>query len=70
MECQIVEGHLIVDHAHMRITIPPKRSVASVIGFLKGKSAMAIARLQDKERNLAKGRAHRPIFLAHDQPFW
>jgi len=39
------------DHVHLCIAIPPKHSVASLIGFLKGKSAIAIARLQGKERN-------------------
>jgi len=52
-ECQILEGHLMADHVQMCIAIPPKHSVASVIGFMKGKSAMAIARLQGKERNFA-----------------
>ena len=42
--CQIVEGHLMVDHIHMCISIPPKYSVASVVGYLKGKSAITIAR--------------------------
>ncbi len=52
-ECQIVEGRLMSDHVHMCIAIPPKHAVASVIGFLKGKSAIAIARqLCGKERNL------------------
>jgi putative transposase len=51
-ECQIVEGHMMPDHVHMCIAIPPKYAVASVIGFLKGKSAIAIARqLYGKERN-------------------
>jgi putative transposase len=50
-ECQILEGHLRPDHVHMVIAIPPKHAVSSVIGFLKGKSAIAIARLQGKERN-------------------
>ena len=50
-ECEIVEGHLLPDHVHMCITIPPKCPVASVIGFLKGKSAIAVARLNGKERN-------------------
>jgi putative transposase len=50
-ECQIIEGHLQGDHVHMVIAIPPKYAVASVVGFLKGKSAIAIARLQGKERN-------------------
>ena len=48
-ECQIIEGHLMSDHVHMCIAIPPKHPVASVIGFLKGKST--IARLHGKERN-------------------
>ena len=51
-ECRIVEGHLSGDHVHMCIEIPPKHAVASVIGFLKGKSAIAIAReFGGRERN-------------------
>ena len=51
-ECRILEGHLLADHVHMCIEIPPKHAVASVIGFLKGKSALAIARrAQEKDRN-------------------
>src|SRR5690349_18936042 len=50
-ECQIIEGHLMPDHVHMCIAIPPRHAVASVIGLLKGKSAIAIARLCGKERN-------------------
>jgi len=50
-ECQIIEGHLMPDHVHMCIAIPPKHPVAFVIGFLKGKSAIAIARLCGKEQN-------------------
>ena len=43
-ECQIREGHLVVDHVHMLISIPPKYAVAQVIGYIKGKSAIHIAR--------------------------
>jgi len=43
------------DHMHMCITIPPKHPVASVIAFLKGKSAIAMARLCGKERNFTGG---------------
>ena len=50
-ECQIIEGHRMPDHVPRCIAIPPKQPVASVIGFLKGKSAIAIARLSGKERN-------------------
>jgi putative transposase len=35
-ECEIIEGHLMPDHVHICIAIPPKHPVASVIGFLKG----------------------------------
>ena len=51
-ECRIVEGHLMPDHVHMCIEIPPKYAVASIIGFIKGKSAIAIARqFSGKMRN-------------------
>lgn len=51
-ECRIVEGHLLLDHVHMCIEIPPKHAVSAVIGFLKGKSAIAIARrFKGKQRN-------------------
>jgi putative transposase len=43
-ESKILEGHLVVDHVHMLISIPPKYAVAQVIGFIKGKSAIYIAR--------------------------
>jgi len=43
-ECKIIEGHLVRDHVHMMINIPPKHSVAQVIGYQKGKSAISIAR--------------------------
>ena len=51
-ECQIPEGHLMPDHVYMCIAIPQKHAVASVINFLKGKSAIAISRqLCGKDRN-------------------
>jgi len=43
-ECTIEEGHLMSDHIHILISIPPKYSVSQVVGFIKGKSAIAIAR--------------------------
>ena len=43
-ESKIVEGHMVQDHVHMMIKIPPKYSVAEVIGYIKGKSAIAVAR--------------------------
>jgi putative transposase len=53
-ECRIIAGHLMPDHVHMCIEIPPKYSVASVMGFLKGKSAITIARqFAGHERNFS-----------------
>ena len=43
-ECKILEGHLMPDHVHILISIPPKYSVPQVVGFIKGKSAISIAR--------------------------
>ncbi|WP_027359765.1 IS200/IS605 family transposase [Desulforegula conservatrix] len=43
-ECAILEGHLMSDHVHMLISILPKYSVDQVVGFIKGKSAISIAR--------------------------
>lgn len=51
-ECEIVEGHLRLDHVHVCISIPPKYAVSSVVGFIKGKSAIWIARnLMGRKRN-------------------
>ena len=44
-ESLIEEGHLMPDHVHMMISIPPKYAVSQVIGFIKGKSAIHIARM-------------------------
>ena len=43
-ESRVEEGHLMPDHVHMMISIPPKYSVAQVMGYIKGKSAIHIAR--------------------------
>jgi len=43
-ECEVEEGHLLPDHVHMLLSVPPKYAVAQVVGFLKGKSAIHIAR--------------------------
>ena len=51
-ESQIEEGHLMPDHVHMLIAIPPKYAVSKVIGYLKGKSAIHIARTYaERKRN-------------------
>jgi len=43
-ECNVIEGHLLPDHVHMLISIPPKYAVSQVVGYMKGKSAIHIAR--------------------------
>ena len=58
-ECVIKEGHLMPGHVHMLIAIPPKHSVSSIMGFLKGKSSIWIA------QNIANKPRH---FTGHK--FW
>ncbi len=43
-ESNIIEGHLMGDHVHLLISIPPKYAVSQVVGYIKGKSAIHIAR--------------------------
>src|ERR1700738_1747508 len=51
-ESRIEEGHLLSDHVHMMIAIPPKYAVSQVVGFIKGKSAIHLARVHgEKKRN-------------------
>lgn len=51
-ECRILEGHLMSDHVHMLIAIPPKYAVSQVVGYIKGKSAIHIARVYgERKRN-------------------
>ena len=51
-ECRIEEGHLRPDYVHMPISVPPKYAVAQVIGYIKGKSAIHLARVySDRKQN-------------------
>ena len=51
-ESEIEEGHLRPDHVHMMIAIPPKYAVSQVIGYIKGKSAIHLARVYgERKRN-------------------
>jgi len=53
-ECIIEEGHMCTDHVHMMLSIPPKYSVAQVVGYVKGKSAIWVARnALGRQRNFA-----------------
>jgi putative transposase len=49
-ESRIEEGHFLPDHVHMLISIPPKYAVSEVIGFIKGKSAIHVARVYGERR--------------------
>ncbi len=49
-ECRIIEGHLMSDHVHMLISIPPKYSVAHIVGYLKGKTALHLAQKYGRRR--------------------
>ena len=49
---EILEGHLMPDHVHMMIAIPPKHAVSQVVGYIKGKSAFHLARVYgERKRN-------------------
>ena len=51
-ECKILEGHMVQDHVHMLIAIPPKYAVSQIVGYIKGKSAIAVARqFSGRKRN-------------------
>ena len=49
-ESRIEEGHLLPDHVHMMISIPPKHAVSQVIGYIKGKSAIHMARVYGERK--------------------
>jgi putative transposase len=49
-QCRILEAHLMPDHVHMLISIPPKHAVSAVVGFIKGKSAIHLARVYGERR--------------------
>ena len=49
-ESWIEEGHLMPDHVHMMISIPPKYAVSQVVGYIKGKSAIHVARQYGESR--------------------
>lgn len=51
-ECRVEEGHLMPDDVHMMLSIPPKYAVSQVVGFIKGKSAIHLARVYgERKRN-------------------
>ncbi|MFV0601774.1 MAG: IS200/IS605 family transposase [Brachymonas sp.] len=51
-QSRVEEGHLMADHVHMLLSIPPKYAVSQVVGFIKGKSAIHLARVYgERKRN-------------------
>jgi len=56
-ESRIEEGHLMKDHVHMMISIPPKYAVSQVIGFIKGKSAIHLARVYGERKRSFVGQS-------------
>ena len=53
-ECRVEEGHMLSDHVHMMISIPPKYAVSNVVGYIKGKSAIHLARVySERKRNFS-----------------
>jgi putative transposase len=71
-ECIIHEGHVAADHVHMLISIPPKYAVAQVVGYIKGKSAIHIARtFMGKRKNFVGqhfwARGYHVSTVGHDE---
>ena len=54
-ESRIEEGHVMSDHVHMLIAIPPKYAVSQVVGFIKGKSAIHLARVYGERKGVLSG---------------
>ena len=55
-ESQVEEGHLMPDHVHMLVSIPPKYAVSQVVGFIKGKSAIHVARVYGERKRSFVGK--------------
>jgi putative transposase len=54
-ESRIEEGHLTADHVHMLIAIPPKYAVSEVVGYIKGKRAIHLARVYGERQRNSRG---------------
>jgi REP-associated tyrosine transposase len=60
-DSQVVEGHLMPDHVHMCLSIPPRYAVSNVVGYMKGKSAITIARkFGGRQRNFTVSALRQP----------
>ena len=56
-ESRVEEGHLVVDHVHMMLSIPPKYAVSQVVGFIKGNSAIHLARVYGERKRKFVGQS-------------
>jgi putative transposase len=63
-ESWIEEGHLMPDHVHMMISIPPKYAVSQVVGFIKGKSAIHLARVYGECKRISTTSCNHLAFIA------
>ncbi len=66
-ESEIEEGHLMPDHVHMMISIAPKYSVSQVVGYVKGKSAIHVARVYGGSAETSWGRIFGPAGSSYRQ---
>jgi putative transposase len=67
-ESRIEEGHLMSGHVHMMVAIPPKYAVSQVIGFIKGKSAIRLARVYGERKRAFVG--HHFLHADISCPHW
>jgi putative transposase len=69
-EVGLIEGHAMPDHVHMVLSIPPKHSVSSVLGYLKGKSAIMIHREMERVKHGFTGKHFwaQGVFCPHCWP--
>ncbi len=58
-----MEGHMVQGHVHMLIQIPPKYAVSEVIGYIKGKSAIAVARQFSGRKNTTTAKVFGPVAM-------
>jgi REP element-mobilizing transposase RayT len=63
---ELIEGHACPDHVHMCLNIPPKYSVSSIVGFLKGKSAIRLNKEFSKAKSTGKQCATRASIFARN----
>ena len=66
-ECRIEEGHLMPDHVHMLISIPPKYSVAQIIGYMKGKFDMDRTECRTEDAEFSRPQILGARILCHDR---